>query len=89
MIESYLLVNNEDTCRYSHKAAQSTLHACFGTGGLPIFFKIHIFKKFFQDHCQRVKHYGSRSVPAADLGPNCLQTLTADNMLPSLYSEGK
>ena len=36
------------------------------------FFKINFFKKFFQEHYQSVKRFGSRSV-GPDLGPNCLQ----------------
>ena len=50
---------------------------------LLIFFKINIFKKFFQEYHQSVKQFGSRSGPTfcPDLGPNCLQRLSADDKL--------
>ena len=40
------------------------------------------FKKFFQEHYDSVKQFGSRSRPAfvgPDLDPNCLQQLSADD----------
>ena len=48
------------------------------------FFKINFFKKFFQEHYQSVKWFGTRSGPAhysvgPDLEPNCLQRLSADD----------
>ena len=36
--------------------------------------RIYFFKKFFQEHYQSVKQFGSRS----DLGPSCSQRLSAD-----------
>ena len=44
---------------------------------LLIFFKIIFFEKFFWEHYQSVKWFGTRSGPT--LGPNCLQRLSADN----------
>ena len=41
------------------------------------FFKINIFKKFFKEHCQSVKQFGSFVGP--DLSPNCLQRSSADD----------
>ena len=46
------------------------------------FLKISFLKKIFQDHYQSVKQFGSRSGPTfvrPDMGPNCLQRLSADN----------
>ena len=46
---------------------------------LSTFFKIILFKKFFQEHYQGVKRFGSRSGQMSvgpDLGPNCLQRLS-------------
>ena len=46
------------------------------------FFKIIFFKKFFQEHNQSIKRFGSRSGTHSvgpDLGPNCLQRLSADD----------
>ena len=45
---------------------------------LPTFFKINLYQKFFQEHYQSVKQVGSRFC-GPDLGPNCLQRLSADN----------
>ena len=42
------------------------------------FFKIDFYKKFFQEHYQSVKGQDWCSV-GPDLGPNCLQRLSADN----------
>ena len=39
--------------------------------------KINIWKIIFQEHYQSVKRLGSSSV-GPDLGPNCLQKLSAD-----------
>ena len=50
---------------------------------LLIFFKINLFKKFLKEIRLSVKHFGSRSggcFVGTDLGPNCLQRLSADNM---------
>ena len=46
------------------------------------------FKKFIQEYYQRVKQFGSRSGP--DVGPNCLQRLSADDkscqiQIPMVY----
>ena len=41
------------------------------------FFKINFFKRFFRELNHSVKLFGSRSV-GPDLGPNCLQRLSAD-----------
>ena len=44
------------------------------------FFKINFFKKFFQENSQSFKRFGSRSgrrSVSPDLGPNCLQKLSA------------
>ena len=38
------------------------------------FFKIIFFEKFFQEYHQSVKHF-----VGPDLGPNCLQRLSADH----------
>ena len=46
---------------------------------LSTFFKIILYKKFFQEHYQGVKRFGSRSGQMSvgpDLGPNCLQRLS-------------
>ena len=52
------------------------------------FFKINIFKKFFQEHYQCVKQFGFRFEPTEsvvtesagpDPGSNCLQRLSADD----------
>ena len=46
------------------------------------FFKINFFDKFFQEYHQSVKQYGSSSDPTfcgPDFGPNCLQSLSADD----------
>ena len=45
---------------------------------LLISFKINFFKKFFQDYHQGVNRQG-KHVVRTDLGPNCLQTLSADD----------
>ena len=42
------------------------------------FFKINFFKKLFHKHYQIVKPFGSISGP--DLGPTCLQWLSADDI---------
>ena len=41
------------------------------------FFKINFFKKFFQERYQSVNQFGHSVGP--DLGPNCMQRLSADN----------
>ena len=44
--------------------------------------KLFFFKKFFQEHYKRlsVKLFGSRlAAVGPDLGPNCLQRLSADD----------
>ena len=49
---------------------------------LHFFFKINFFKKFFLERYQSVKRFGSRSdgrYVSSDLGPNCLQRLSADD----------
>ena len=49
---------------------------------LLIFFPINFFKIFFQEYYQSVKQFQSRAGPTfvgPDLGPNCLQMLSADN----------
>ena len=50
------------------------------------FFKINVFKKFNQGQYQSIKQLGSRSGPmfhvGPELGPNCLQRLSADNKSP-------
>ena len=54
-----------------------------------VYFKINFFKKFFQEHYMSVKQFGSRSglsVLNPDLGPNCLQWLSADNISHPLLS---
>ena len=46
------------------------------------FFKINFWGNFFQEYHQSVKQFGSRSGPTfvgPDLGPNCLQKLSADD----------
>ena len=50
------------------------------------FFQNHFFK-IFQEHYQPVKWFGSRSGLTFDLGPNCLQRLSADDK--SLCLHGK
>ena len=45
--------------------------------------KINVFKKNFQKYYQSGKHLGFRSGPLfcwPDLGPNCLQRLSADGL---------
>ena len=49
---------------------------------LIFFFKINFFKTFFQEHYQIAKGldpYQDRITFGPDLGPNCLQRLSADN----------
>ena len=49
---------------------------------LLIFFKIEIFKKNFQEYHRSIKQFGSKSgrhFVGPDLGPNCLQRLSADD----------
>ena len=51
---------------------------------LMFFFQISFFKTFFREYDQNVKRlgYSLRSGPTffgPDLGPNCLQRLSADN----------
>ena len=58
------------------------------------FFKINFFKRFYQEHYQSVKQFGSRSGPAfdwLDLGPNslfgvknCIQLRTFFNIGPHI-----
>ena len=46
------------------------------------FLKINFFEKSFQEYHRSVKQFGSRSGQTnvgPDLGPNCLQRLSADN----------
>ena len=47
------------------------------------FFKVNFFEKFFQEHYQSVKQFldpdQARHFVGPDLGPNCLQRLSADN----------
>ena len=44
------------------------------------FSKINLLEKFFQEYHQSIKQFGSRSGPTVcDLGPNCLQKLSADD----------
>ena len=43
------------------------------------YFKIYFFKKFFNEHFQSVKLFGSRHSVGPDLGPNCLQKLSAED----------
>ena len=45
------------------------------------FFQINVFKKYIQENFENVKVLGSRSGLSVgpDLGPNCLQRLSADN----------
>ena len=46
-----------------------------------LFFKIDFFEKFFQEHHQSVKQLDpdlDRHYVGSDLGPNCLQQLSAD-----------
>ena len=50
-------------------------HASFGR--LLIFFKINFFEKIFQEYHLSVKQIGSRRLVRPDLGPNCLQKLSA------------
>ena len=47
-----------------------------------LFFKFNFFKEFFQEHNQSVKQFGSKLGTmnvGSDLGPNCLQRLSADD----------
>ena len=51
-----------------------------------LFFKINLFKKFFQENYQSVKQFqmktdilSDRHFVGPDLGPNCLQRLSADD----------
>ena len=58
------------------------LGSFFFFGRLLTFFKINFFRKFFQERDQSVKQFESRSGPTyvgLDLGPNCLQRLSAHN----------
>ena len=56
------------------------------------FLKIHFIKKLFQEHYQSVKQLWIQirtdihSV-SPDLGPNCLQRLSADDKLPQASKE--
>ena len=59
-----------------HKIALYLLHACLSPAGL--FFKINVFKNIFQDYNQSVKQFGF-CFDGPDLGPNCLQKLSADD----------
>ena len=54
------------------------LHAFSSSAG---FFEINFIKKLFQEHHQIVKWFGS---VGPDLGPNCLQWLSADNKMAPL-----
>ena len=42
------------------------------------------FQKFFQEHYQSVKRFESRHSVSLDLGPNCLQRLSADDISQKL-----
>ena len=54
----------------------SMIFHAFVVHHLLTFFKIIVFKPFFQEHYQSVKQFGS---VGPDLGPNCLQRLLADD----------
>ena len=52
---------------------------------LLIFFKINLFKKFFEEVIRVSKQFGYRTgltFVMSDLGPNCFQRLSADNIRP-------
>ena len=54
------------------------------------FFKINCFKKVLHEYHQSVKQFGSgsgRHFVGSDLGPNCLQRLSAD--YKSRHKRGK
>ena len=55
------------------------------------FFQLTFKKKIFQEHYQSVKPFGSRSRPTEyvgpDLGPSCLQRLSADDKSPLASKE--
>ena len=56
------------------------LHAFLSSAD--IFFNTNFFEKFFQEYHQSVKQFGSSQAPqnvGPDLGPNCLQRLSADD----------
>ena len=57
--------------------------SCFGLFGLTSadFFKIIVYDYFIQEYLQIVKQFGPRSGPTQwpDLGPNCLQRLSAES----------
>ena len=47
-------------------------------------FSADFFKKIFQEHYQSVKRFGSRRSIGPDLGPKCLQTISADDISQKL-----
>ena len=60
--------------------------SCFCLCRLLTFFKIIVFKKFFQEHYGLDLDQDRRSVGTV-LGPECLQRLSADNK--SRFQQGK
>ena len=52
--------------------ALNSLHAFLSS--VDFFLKINFFKKIFQEYHQSIKHF-----VGPDLGPNCLQRLSADD----------
>ena len=55
--------------------------ACFLSSA--VFFENQLFEKFFQKYDQSVKQFGPRSgltFVRPDLGPNCLQRFSADDI---------
>ena len=80
---------------YSLEGAQCSSNIIYGCFGLKqyficcrllTFFKINVFKKFYQEHYSSIKQLGSRSGPmfhvGPDLGPNCLQRISAEDKSP-------
>ena len=55
-----------------------------------LFFKINFFQQFLQEYHQSFKQFGSRSdmtFVGPDLGPNCLQRLSADDTSKQLKNQ--
>ena len=78
----YLVVSIPDLCTLTCFTYLPTEKFCFLLCRLLIFFKINFFKTFFQKYHQIVKHLDPEQaghVVRPDLGPNCLQRLSADD----------
>ena len=72
------LIGSSRSCSRFHQTKRVLLFACWIIFHASAnFFQINFFKKLFQEHYQTFKQFGSKSGP--DLGPSCLQMLSADN----------